>query len=133
MGGGRFALAVGDTYVTHDPIAGQGANAASREAWALGELITAQARAGRPFDEAFCAAADRRLWEVTEAAAELSNALLQPPPPHALQLLVAAAQSRAVADAFMHGFDDPRTLRDAFKSPAGTAAFLRGVEARMAA
>jgi hypothetical protein len=124
--GGRFALALGDTHVTHDPIVGQGANAASRAAWLLGELVTGHAHAGGLFDEAFCAQAEQRLWETTADAAVWSNAFLQPPPPHAIELLVAAAQNRAIADAFVTNFNHPDRMWAVLSSPAATAAFIAG-------
>jgi hypothetical protein len=126
LSGGRLALALGDTHVTHDPIVGQGGNAASRAAWLLGELVTARALAGGAFDEAFCAEAERRLWEITAASAVWSNAFLQPPPPHAIELLVAAAQNRAIADAFVTNFNHPERMWAVVSSPAATAAFIAG-------
>jgi 2-polyprenyl-6-methoxyphenol hydroxylase-like FAD-dependent oxidoreductase len=122
--GGRFAMALGDTHVTHDPIVGQGANAASRAAWLLGELLSAHARAGGRFDEAFCTRAEQRLWESTAAAAAWTNAFLQPPPPHAIGLLVAAAQNQAIADAFVTNFNDPDRMWAVVSSPDATAAFI---------
>lgn len=124
LSGGRFVLALGDTHVTHDPIVGQGANAASRAAWLLGELVTAHAHAGGRFDEAFCSQAEARLWEVTAASSVWSNAFLQPPPPHAIELLGAAVQSRALADAFVNNFNFPDWMWAAVSSPDGTAAFI---------
>lgn len=122
--GGKLAMALGDAHVAHDPIVGQGANAASRAAWLLGELLTAHARAGGRFDEDFCARAEQRLWERTAAAAIWTNAFLQPPPPHAIELLVAAAQNRAIADAFVSNFNDPDRMWAVVSSPAATAAFI---------
>ena len=37
---GTYAIALGDAWITHDPIAAQGANLGSRCAFLLGELIT---------------------------------------------------------------------------------------------
>jgi hypothetical protein len=124
--GGRFAMAVGDAYITHDPVIGQGANAASRAAWLLGETVTAHARAGRPFDEAFCRETERRLWEQERAVTEWNNAFLQPPPPHAVELLVAASQNKAIADAFVSNFNHPQRQWEVLSSPAATAAFVAG-------
>jgi 2-polyprenyl-6-methoxyphenol hydroxylase-like FAD-dependent oxidoreductase len=122
--GGRFAMAVGDTHITHDPLTGQGANAASRAAWLLGELLTARARTGEPFDEAFCADAELRLWESARPAAEWTNAFLQPPPPHAIGLLVAAAQNPAIADTLVTNFNHPDRQWAVFSSPDATAAHI---------
>ncbi len=122
--GDRFAMAIGDTHVTFDPISGQGANAATRSATILGDLVTAQVRAGGRFDEAFCAQAEARIWEAVRAACEWTNAFLQPPPPHVIGLLVAAAQTRSIADAFATNFDDTDRQWKVLSSPAETAAFI---------
>ena len=122
--GGRFALALGDAHTTHDPVLGQGANAASRAAWLLGERLVAHARAGGRFDDAFCQDAEARLWGTTRAAAEWANAFLQPPPPHVIAMLVAATQNQALADAFVSNFDDPDWQWATLSSPDATAAFV---------
>jgi hypothetical protein len=123
--GGRAVLALGDAHITHDPITGQGANAASRAAWLLGEALVARAREGSPFGEAFCAAMEDRIWQATRATTEWTNAFLQPPPPHAARVLVAAAQHQAVADAFADGFDEPDSQWAALSTPEGAEAFLQ--------
>jgi 2-polyprenyl-6-methoxyphenol hydroxylase-like FAD-dependent oxidoreductase len=117
---GGYAMALGDVHVVNDPLLGQGANAASRAAWALGEAIIG----GGPYDEAFCQRAERHLWEGARAATAWTNAMLQPPPPHAIGLFVAAAQEKAVADALVDNFAVPERAWDAFSSPDGAAAFL---------
>jgi hypothetical protein len=122
--GGRFVLAVGDTHVTHDPITGQGANAASRAAWLLADRILSRAQEGGPFDGPFCVDTEERLWGTVRATAEWTNAFLQPPPPHAIGLLVAASQNRALADAFASNFNDPDRQWAVLSSPDATAAFI---------
>ncbi len=124
--GGRFALAVGDAHITHDPLAGQGANAASRAAFSLGEILTAHARAGGRFDEAFCAAAEARLWSQERPVTEWCNAFLQPPPPHLISVLAAASQNQAIANAFADNFNEPEAQWAVLSSPGATAAFLAG-------
>lgn len=124
LGGGRFAMAVGDAHITHDPLMGQGANAASHAAWSLGEFLVARLRAGGSFDEAFCVAAEAHLWEGARPATELSNGFLQPPPPHAIGLFVAAAQNQALANAFVDNLSDPKKQLAVLSSPDATAAFI---------
>jgi 2-polyprenyl-6-methoxyphenol hydroxylase-like FAD-dependent oxidoreductase len=119
-------MALGDAHVTHDPITGQGANAASRAAFVLGAAVVARAASGGRFDEGFCAETEERLWEATRAAAVWTNAFLDPPPPHVLGLLVAAARNKAIADAFTTNFDDPDRMWQSVASPEATAAFLAG-------
>lgn len=112
LAGGKFALAVGDARITHDPLTGQGANAASRGAFSLGELVVARARAGGQFDEALCASTEQHLRDDAREVTEWSSAFLQPPPPHAIGLLVAAAQNQAVANAFADNFNHPKQPGD---------------------
>jgi 2-polyprenyl-6-methoxyphenol hydroxylase-like FAD-dependent oxidoreductase len=124
LSNGRLALALGDAHVTHDPITGQGANAASRAAWLLGRLLAERAASGLAVDEPFCVATGVRLWEDARATTEWTNAALQPPPPHVVELLVAAVQNSAVADAFVRNFNDPGRQWEVLSSPRATAAFL---------
>lgn len=48
---GRLAVAIGDAWITNDPITGQGANLGSHCAWVAAHAIAADG----PFDEAFTA------------------------------------------------------------------------------
>jgi 2-polyprenyl-6-methoxyphenol hydroxylase-like FAD-dependent oxidoreductase len=116
LGDGRFAIALGDAHITHDPIGAQGANAASRAAWILGELIVARLAAGRPFDAEFHAQAEQTLWQATRAATEWSNLLLQPPSQRFVDLLVAASREQAIANAYVDNFTDhPERQLDALR------------------
>jgi 2-polyprenyl-6-methoxyphenol hydroxylase-like FAD-dependent oxidoreductase len=126
LGRGRLFVALGDAHITQDPVLGQGANAASRAAWAFGEMLADRIVEGRPLDEPFCAAVEDRLWALGRPAIEWTNAFLQPPPPHAMMLLAAAARSSAVADAFACNFDDPSRQWQILRSPDGVQSFLAG-------
>jgi 2-polyprenyl-6-methoxyphenol hydroxylase-like FAD-dependent oxidoreductase len=117
---------------THDPLTGQGANAASRGAFSLGELLVARARGGGQFDEAFCTSAEQHLRDDARAVTEWSNAFLQPPPPHAIGLLVAAARNQAVANAFADNFNHPKQQWAVLSSPDATAAFIGSFSAAQA-
>jgi 2-polyprenyl-6-methoxyphenol hydroxylase-like FAD-dependent oxidoreductase len=128
LGNGKYAVAIGDVRALNDPLAGQGANAASYTAWTLGEVICEAAAAGRPFDAAFCRDAEARSWDYLRAVVEWSNAILQPPAPHRLALFTAAAQNPRIADALVDNFNAPQRMWAALASPEGTAAFLRRVE-----
>ncbi len=135
LGGGRFAVAVGDAFATHDPVLWQGANAASRGAWGLGEAIVQAELAGRPFDKTFCEDVDRLLWSLVGPSMEWTNAFLTPPPPHAMAIYGAASRDQGIADAFASNFDDPAMQWQIFRGPEGVDAFLegfRGARARAA-
>jgi hypothetical protein len=121
--GNTYAMAVGDAWVVNDPVAGQGANLASHSAFVLAEEIIT----GGPYDESFCRKAEARMWEYARPVTEWSNAFLQPPPQHALQILVAASADERIADAFVDNFNDPVTQWNALGTPEGAEAWLRSV------
>jgi hypothetical protein len=124
LAGGHFALAIGDAHISHDPLTGQGANAASRSAWLLAERLVAHAQARGRFDETFCVNAEQHLWDDARPVTEWANAFLQPPPPHVMGLLIAAAQDPAIANAFADNFNHPREQWAVLSSPAATSAFI---------
>lgn len=124
LANGRFVMAVGDTHVTNDPVAGQGANAASASAFALAASIVDALTEGRPFDEAFCRAAEEKTWAAAAPATHWTNALLQPPPPHVIDVLVAGSQEPRVADAIATAFMVPENILSACASPESAAAFI---------
>lgn len=124
FGNGKYVVAIGDVQALNDPLAGQGANAASYAAWSLGEAICEAVAAGRPFDEAFCRDATARSWDYLRAVIEGSNAILQPPAPHRLALFAAAARDQRVADALVDNFNAPQRMWATLSSPAGAVAFL---------
>jgi len=121
---GRFAFAVGDTFATHDPVLWQGANTASRSAFALGDAIVERLEAGGPIDAAFCEEVDARLWSIVRPSMEWTNAFLTPPPPHAMALLGAASRQQEVADAFASNFDDPARQWEILRDPSSVTSFL---------
>lgn len=120
LGSGRFAVALGDTHVLNDPILGQGANNASFAAWQLGEAICAS----ESFDERFCQATEEQLWGYVGPVTTWNNAMLQPPPPHMLEFLVAATMHQPVADAFVNYLSRPLIGWETLSNPERTATLL---------
>lgn len=120
LANGKYVLALGDVQATNDPITGQGANKASYTAWMLGEAI----RDGATFDEAFCQEIAQRIWAYTAPIVGWSNAMLQPPQPHMIELLVAAAQNQDVANAFVNFFERPQQAWEVMSSQEQTTKFL---------
>ncbi|MFF2080847.1 styrene monooxygenase/indole monooxygenase family protein [Kitasatospora sp. NPDC058162] len=119
------ALAVGDAWITNDPLTAQGANLGSHTAFALAELI---AGGTGPFDEEFCRDACARLWEHARHVVEWSNAFLGELPPHVGEVFRRAAADKRVADAFVSNFNDPVTMWRTVSGPDGVAAFLAGFD-----
>jgi hypothetical protein len=66
------------------------------------------------------------MWAVAGPVTAWSNAFLQPPPPHVVDLLAAATAETAVADALIRGFADPLMWRRV-ATPERAAAFLASV------
>jgi 2-polyprenyl-6-methoxyphenol hydroxylase-like FAD-dependent oxidoreductase len=117
---GVGALAIGDAWITNDPLTAQGANLGSHTAFALAGLIAG----GGPYDEAFCRDASARLWEHAASVVAWSTAFLAPPPPHALDLFAAAARDRRVANAFVSAFNDPELMWRTLAGPAAVEEFV---------
>jgi 2-polyprenyl-6-methoxyphenol hydroxylase-like FAD-dependent oxidoreductase len=120
MPGGRLAIAIGDAWITNDPLTAQGANLASHSAWVAAEHIVK----GGPFDRAFGERLEREMWEYASSVTAFTNAFLQPPPPHVFELMAAAATHQAVADRFAPLFGDPPRMLQTMASPATVAAFI---------
>jgi hypothetical protein len=124
---GRCVMALGDAHVSNDPIAGQGANAASASAFALALKIVVTLREGLPFNEAFCRDAEKRTWAAAAPASVWSNAMLQPPPPHMVELLLAGVRDSRVADAFVTTLMSAEAALTHFSTPETVAAFVSQV------
>jgi 2-polyprenyl-6-methoxyphenol hydroxylase-like FAD-dependent oxidoreductase len=122
---GRMLIGVGDAWVINDPVVGQGANLGSRAAWLLADAILED----RVYDEWFCHVASERMWAAAEPVTNFCNAFLQPPPPHIIDLLGAASQDQAVADALTQGFEHPDRMWRMISSPQRAAATLAAVGA----
>ncbi len=102
---GAKVLAMGDSAVTNDPIAGQGANMAAHAAAVYRQSILDHG--DRPFDEEFQRRTFARYWEKAQHSTRLSNTLLEPPPDHVLATLEAAQTVPEVAHRFAHIFENP--------------------------
>ena len=68
-----------------------------------------------------------RFWDYAQYPTTWTNAMLQPPPPHAVQVLGAAAGHQQIADRFANGFNDPRDFFSWFMDPAKAASYLETV------
>ena len=104
LGNGKVAIAVGDVHVLNDPVMGQGANTASHSAWVLGNLILET----NTFDLAFAQQAEAAMWDYAQHIVNWSTLMLQPPPPHVLNLIGASSQNPMLASAFANTFHQPR-------------------------
>jgi len=68
-----------------------------------------------------------RYWDEAQYVTGWTNALLAPPPPHVLDLFLAANEDQEIADRFANGFNDPRDYFDWFMDPDKAGHYLAGV------
>jgi 2-polyprenyl-6-methoxyphenol hydroxylase-like FAD-dependent oxidoreductase len=119
---GRIVTALGDTAISFDPIAAQGANTGVKHARHLVAAIIARER--RPFDADWMTRTFEGFFaDHARDACTFSNLLLEDITPAAQEILIAqyGSDGRAsnhggkqrIADAFFANFNDPRTLTPA--------------------
>jgi hypothetical protein len=123
LASGRAVMALGDTAISFDPIAAQGANTGIKHARHLVNAVNA--RGDGAFDAEWMANTFEAFWsEHARHAYAFSNLLLEPLSPAAQELLIAQYGSdgrdgnttgrQQIANAFIGNFNDPRTLTEAF-------------------
>ncbi|MFM9366781.1 styrene monooxygenase/indole monooxygenase family protein [Streptomyces sp. Da 82-17] len=123
---GGLVLGVGDVVVANDPITGQGANSAAK--CAASYLRSILEHGDRPFDEEWMRSAFSRYWESSARhTTRWTNAMLAPPPAHALAVITAADTHPEVAHRFANGFDDPSDFEGYFYEPASAERYLDSV------
>jgi 2-polyprenyl-6-methoxyphenol hydroxylase-like FAD-dependent oxidoreductase len=103
LGGGKYAIALGDVHVTVDPLLAQGANIGSYSAFALADAIE---EAGA-FDLAFCQDVERCRGARVLGASRWTNAFLQPPDDARVELMVAMSRDRRLAEEYFDNFNRP--------------------------
>lgn len=124
LASGRVVMGVGDTACLNDPIAGQGANNASRMADHLLRAIAAHDPADA-FDAAWMERTFDAFWEASARwTTAFTDLLLAPPGEAVLQVLGAASQHRAIADEFMGCFERPRNFWPWIADAAAASAFV---------
>jgi Styrene monooxygenase A putative substrate binding domain/NAD(P)-binding Rossmann-like domain len=120
---GRIVTALGDTAISYDPIAAQGANSGVKQVRHLVESIAA--RGARPFDAQWMTETFDAFWHAhARHMCAFNNMFLGAMPKGAQELLIAQHGSdgiaghdspqQHIADAFFSNFNDPRELTDAF-------------------
>lgn len=120
---GRIVTALGDTAISYDPIAAQGANSGVKQARHLVDRILAHGHL--PFDAQWMTETFDAFWnDHAVHACAFNNMFLEPIPDAAKELLIAqfGSDGRAdndsgpqrIANAFFANFNDPRSLTPAF-------------------
>jgi len=112
---GGIAYGIADTVCLNDPITGQGSNNASKCA-AL-HLASIVANGEQPFDEKWMNKTFDKYWSYAQWVVAWTNMLLLPPSQKTVQLLSQCAESPALAQRMVNGFDDPRDYFPWFVEP----------------
>jgi hypothetical protein len=120
---GALVLGMADAVVLNDPITGQGSNNAAKSARAYLKRILDNG--AKPFDRAWMQQTFDDYWNYAQFVTGWTNAMLQPPPPHVINLLGAAQGKPKVGKAFVNGFDDPRTFFPWLADPAEAEKFIQ--------
>ncbi|PXY22302.1 styrene monooxygenase/indole monooxygenase family protein [Prauserella muralis] len=122
---GGTVLGMADVVVANDPITGQGSNNAAKCAAVYLDSILE--RGDKPYDREWMTDTFERYWDYAQHVTQWTNAMLQPPPEHVLQILGAAQTNEAVARRFANGFTDPSDFQHWFLDPEKAAAYLASV------
>jgi 2-polyprenyl-6-methoxyphenol hydroxylase-like FAD-dependent oxidoreductase len=120
--GGALVLGMADAVVLNDPITGQGANNAAK--CAARYLQSILQHGDQPFDRAWMQATFEGFWDYAQWVTGWTNAMLQPPPPHVLDLLGAAQSSPAIAHRFVNAFDHPPAFFPWLTDPIAAEALI---------
>jgi hypothetical protein len=124
---GKAVLGLADAVCLNDPITGQGSNNASKSARIYQDAIVAHG--DRPFDQAFMQATFDRYWDYAQFVTGWTNALLQPPPPHVLNIMGSAQAFPVLANRIANGFNDPRDFFPWFAVPEEADRYLQQLAA----
>lgn len=122
---GATVLGMADAVVLNDPITGQGSNNAAKCAAIY--LASILENVEKPYDDAWMQQTFERYFDVAKYVAAWTNTLLQPPPPHVLELLGAAAHYPQIARRVVNGFDEPRDFHLWFMDPVLAKQYLAKV------
>ena len=124
---GSYVFGIGDVVVLNDPVSGQGANNAAISAGLYLNAILD--RGSAPFTPQWMQQTFDTYWAHAQHSCLLTQLMLEPMPPHAQQVLGAAAQFQEVADRFANVFIQPATIHEFLLDPAKAASYLDSVAA----
>jgi hypothetical protein len=124
---GALVMGLADSVCLNDPITGQGSNNASKAAKIYLDAILAHGE--RPFDAAFMQATFDKYWSYAQFVTGWTNALLQPPPPHVLNIMGSAQAYPALARRIANGFDNPLDFFPWFAVPEEADKYLASLAA----
>lgn len=122
LSSGRIVMPLGDTAVSLDPIAGQGANCGNKMVRNLVDCIVEHE--DRPFDETWMNNTFEKFWQRHHWIADFTDILLNDMTPAGVELFIAQYGStgratdhsvqQKIANAIADNFDDPARITKAF-------------------
>jgi 2-polyprenyl-6-methoxyphenol hydroxylase-like FAD-dependent oxidoreductase len=118
---GRHVLGLGDAVVLNDPLAGQGANNATRMARFFAAELAAH---GGPFTASWLTERFDEWWEHGRYTSAFSNGLLAPLTKAQQDVILAASRREDIGEQLWEGFNDPSSLFPWFFDAAASREFL---------
>lgn len=118
---GAAVMGVGDVVLLHDPVAGQGANTATKMAHLIKQRIIEQG--DQRFDESWMQRVFDEFWNYAKHSRALTNCLLAPPA-HLQDLAVAIAENPEILKDYLQGFNHPPSLSSWFFEPEAARNYL---------
>ncbi len=118
---GAVVMGVGDVVLLHDPIAGQGANNATKMAHLVKQRIIEHG--DRRFDASWMQRVFDEFWHYAQYSRALSDCLLTPPE-HLQELMVAMAENPNILKDYLQGFNHPPSLSPWFFEPEAAKNYL---------
>lgn len=127
---GAIVMGIGDTVILNDPIAGQGANSATKMAHLVTQRIVEHG--DRRFDESWMQAVFDEFWQYSQHVNALADFLLTPPE-HLQDIAIAMSQNPAITKDYINGVNHPPSLSSWFFDPEATKKYLAQKNAKIVA
>jgi hypothetical protein len=118
---GAVVMGIGDVVLLHDPIAGQGANNATKMAHLVKQRIIEHGN--RRFDESWMQQVFDEFWNYVQYSRALTDCLLSPPD-HLPDLMAAMAENPDVFADYLQGLNHPPSLASWFFEPEAAQHYL---------
>lgn len=118
---GAVVMGIGDVVLLHDPIAGQGANNATKMADLVKQRIIEHGN--QRFDASWMQRVFDQFWNDAQYSRALTDCLLSPPA-HLQDLMVGMAENPDILKDYLQGFNHPPSLSSWFFEPEAAKNYL---------
>jgi len=118
---GAVVMGIGDVVLLHDPIAGQGANNATKMAHLVKQRIIEHG--DRPFDEFWMQQVFDEFWNYAQHSRTLTDCLLTPPD-HLPEIMMAMTENSDILKDYLQGLNHPPSLSSWFFEPEAAKNYL---------